>query len=92
MATTAMAVRTRFMWEDIYQYFLRDCCSGLTRSKRAAYLNLQTEIAFASLAPKLVAAAATVCGSQNRDCFIVYPAPRALEITSTYRHEAAETF
>jgi hypothetical protein len=52
--------------------------------------NLQSEIAFANLASKL--AAATVCGSQTRRYFIVYPATGALEITSSYRHEAAETF
>jgi hypothetical protein len=45
--------------------------ASLARSERAPYSNLQIEIAFASLASKLVAAAATVCGSQTRDYFIV---------------------
>jgi hypothetical protein len=38
--------------------------AGPARSEQAPYSNLQTEIAFANLAPKLVAAA-TVCGPQT---------------------------
>ena len=37
--------------------------AGLARSKQALHSNLQTEIAFASVASKLVAAAASGCGS-----------------------------
>jgi hypothetical protein len=51
---------------------------------------LQIEIAFAGLASKFVAAAAR-CGSQTSGYFIVYPATGALEITSSYWHEAAKT-
>jgi hypothetical protein len=48
-------------------------------------------MAFAGLAAKIVVTARTTAGRpQSCDHFIVYPATRALEIASAYRHEAAQ--
>jgi hypothetical protein len=53
--------------------------------------NLQTEIAPAGLASKIVVVAIATTGRpQTSDHFIVYPATGALEIASAHRHEAAE--
>ena len=54
-------------------------------------LNLQIEIALAGLASKVVVGgSATDGGPQASDHFVVYPAARALQITSAHGHEAAK--
>jgi hypothetical protein len=65
-------------------------CKAVSLS--ACSSNLRIEIAFAVLAPELAVTAIAIVGlPQSSDHFIVYPAAGALEITSSYRHKAAET-